>query len=409
MYNVSLRRLANYKLYILNYTLKRLLMSLHLIIYAAGLLVLALAAPLFSPFFRKVREEETTADDASNPAVLPPVSVVLTAHDSSYHLAKVLPKLLEQQYPGDFQVIVVIDKSDSESEDVLKRQGENQHLYYTMLPETSRYLSRKKLGITLGIRAAKHDWVLVTDVHSVPSSENWLANMARHCSGEANMVLGLSLYGDDTPAYFRYEQLRTMLYYLRMAQQDTAFCTNQSVVMLRKSEFFAENGFRGNLEFARAEFEFLVNKFAGKGTCALAIEPEARMTAMKPSDKRWRMRQLFAIDAFRSLRRSFRFRMLFRTDLAVMHAFNLLTLVTVVMAAFMFPASDGMVLMASAVLSWIISNVERYIIYRPVLRYYRCVSPAMAIMTDWTISLRKMILRVRYAFSDKNDFITHKL
>lgn len=386
-----------------------MIISLHLIIYTAVLLVLALVAPLFSPFFRKVKEEETVPDEGGKPADCPPVSIVLTDHDSSYHLSKVLPVLLGQDYPGDFQVVVVIDRSDSDSEDVLKLHGANPHLYYTMLPDTSRYLSRKKLGLTLGMRAAKYDWVLVTDVHSVPSSENWLASMARHCSAEKNMVLGLSLYGEEVSAYFRYEQLRTMLYHLRMAQRGMAFSTNQSSVMLRKEEFFAENGFRGNLEFARAEFEFLVNKFARAGSCALAIEPEARMIAMKPSDKRWRMKQLFAIDAFHSLRRSVVFRLLFHLDLNVMHLYNLMTLAAVCVAAFMLPALDGIVLMASAVVIWIISNVERYIIYRPVLRYYHCVCPIVAIMLDWTVSLRNLILRVRYAFSDKNDFITHKL
>ena len=386
-----------------------MIISLYIIIYTAVLLVLALVAPLFSPFFRKVKEEKVASAEAGTAECCPPVSIVLTDHDSSFHLSKVLPALLGQQYAGEFQVIVVIDRNDSESEDVLKLHGEDSRLYYIMLPETSRYLSRKKLGITLGIRAAKYDWVLVTDVHSIPSSENWLANMSRHCSGDANMVLGLSLYGDDVQAYHRYEQLRTMLYHLRMAQRGRAFSTNQPVVMLRKEEFFAENGFRGNLEFARAEFEFLVNKFSKEGSCTLAIEPEARMIAIKPSTKRWRMSRLYALDASRNMCRSLTFRLLNSMDLGVMNVYNILTVVAIGMALYMLPTLGGIVLLASAVLLWIISNVERYIIYRPVLRYYGCVSPIMAIMQDWTITFRNIMMRIRYVFSDKNDFITHKL
>lgn len=386
-----------------------MIISLPILIFIVVLLAFALAAPLFSPFFRKVVAEESACDGGVKPTKLPPVSVVLTDHDSSYHLEKVLPRLLEQKFPGDFQVIVVIDRSDSDSEDVLKRHSPNPHLYYTMLPDTSRYLSRKKLGITLGIRAAKYDWVLVTDVHSLPSSDEWLANMAGHCSDNCNMVLGMSLYDVESPLYYRYEQLRTMLYHLRMAQRGMAFSTNQSVVMLRKSEFFAENGFRGNLEFTRAEFEFLVNKFAKKGACALAIEPESWMTAIKPSGKRWRMRHLFAIDAFHNMRRSFPFRMLFHVDLNVMHIYNALTIVAVVTAACMLPSLDGILLMAAAMLFWIVSNVERYFIYRPVLHYFHSVNPLIAIILDWTVSVRNFTLRLRYIFSNKNDFITHKL
>lgn len=386
-----------------------MIISLQILIFTAVLLVLALATPLFSPFFRRVSVDDTRRDDDEKEKTLPPVSIVLTDHDSSYHLAKVLPKLLEQKYSADFQVVVVIDRSDSDSEDVLKRHSADKRLYYTMLPDTSRYLSRKKLGITLGMRAAKHDWVLVTDVHSVPSSDQWLENMARHCSEDRNMVLGMSLYDEESPAYFRYEQLRTMLYYLRMAQRGMAFSTNQTVVMLRKSEFFEGNGFRGNLEFTRAEFEFLVNKFAKEDASALAIEPEAWMTAIKPSVKRWRMKQLYAIDAFRGMRRSFKFRMAYHLDLAAMHLYNLLTLAAVIMAVIMLPALDGIVLGVAAALFWIVSNVERYFIYRPVLRSFSCVNPVIAILMDWTLTFRNIILRLRYIFSDKNDFITHKL
>lgn len=386
-----------------------MIISLHIIIIAAVLLVLALATPLFSPFFRKVYEEEGMAGSEEAATTLPPVSIVLTDHDSSYHLKKVLPQLLAQQYPADFQVIVVIDRSDSESEDVLKLHASDPHLYYTMLPDTSRYLSRKKLGITLGIRAAKHDWVLVTDVHSIPSSEHWLENMARHCSDNVNMVLGMSLYGEDSPAYFRYDQVRTMLYYLRMAQQGTPFSSNQSVVMLRKSEFFAASGFRGNLEYTRAEFEFLVNKFGREGACALAIEPQAWMNAIKPSAKRWRMRQLFAIDAMSGMERTAGYRFLRNWDLCTMHLFNLLTLLAVVYSLFLLPSLDGIVLLAVAVLFWVVSNVERGFIYRPMLRYFGCISPLAAIVQDWTLGCRNMVMRLRYAFADRNDFITHKL
>ncbi len=396
--------------------------SFYIMIITAVLLVLALATPLFSPFFRRIApeegydgivrnsedKEEEVKNDPETP-YYPPISVVLTAHDSSYHLSQVLPLLLDQKYSGDYQIIVVIDRNDSDSEDILKRHSSNPHLYYTMIPMTSRYLSRKKLGLTLGIRAAKHDWVLVTDVHSMPTSNKWLANMARHCAPDINMVLGLSLYRSDSPSYYRYEQLRTMLYYLRSAQRKCPFSTNQSAIILRKSEFFGQNGFRGNLEYTRAEFEFLVNKLAKEEACAIAIEPEARMKALKPSAKRWLMRQLYALDALRGMQRSAAFKFLFNWDLCMMHFYNLATIAAIIFGIVLLPSTDGMVLLASAILLWIISNVERYIIYYPVLRYFNNVSPSLAIIMDWTIPWRNFIMRIKYHFADKNDFITHKL
>ena len=103
------------------------------------MLVLALATPLFSPFFRRVSVDDTRRDDDEKKKTLPPVSIVLTDHDSSYHLAKVLPKLLEQKYSADFQVVVVIDRSDSDSEDVLKTARTN--AFTTQCCQTRRAIS----------------------------------------------------------------------------------------------------------------------------------------------------------------------------------------------------------------------------------------------------------------------------
>lgn len=407
------------------------MISIPVIITLAVMVLLALVMPLFSPFFRKVEPEygdDEEGDTAANQ--LPPVSIVLAEHDCSHYLKKVLPLYLSQDYGADYQVIVVIDQSDTESEDYLKLLcEEHKQLYYTLLPDSSRYVSRKKLGMTLGIRAAKYEWLLFADVNCAPSSDKWLEAVARHCGDDRNMVLGMTPYEEDTPAYFRFEQMRTMLYHLRSAQKGMAFSTNQSLMMMRRSEFFDKRGFLGNLEFARAEFEFLVNKFAAEDKCAIAIEPEARMTQMEPSEEYIKMKRLFAIDALKGLSRSRGFKSLYKTDLYSIHVFNFLTLIVMVCGALLayvqmtgigksqldsllpnvFMQYDGLALLGGAALAWLISLLERMYVYSNKLSYFDSVSPLAAIIMEWTISIRNTALRISYIFSDKTDFITHKL
>ena len=407
------------------------MISIPVIITLAVMVLLALVTPLFSPFFRKVEPEygdDEEGDTAANQ--LPPVSIVLAEHDCSHYLKKVLPLYLSQDYGADYQVVVVIDQSDTESEDYLKLLcEEHKRLYYTLLPDSSRYVSRKKLGMTLGIRAAKYEWLLFADVNCAPSSDKWLEAVARHCGDDRNMVLGMTPYEEDMPAYYRFEQMRTMLYHLRSAQKGMAFSTNQSLMMMRRSEFFDKRGFLGNLEFARAEFEFLVNKFAAEDKCAIAIEPEARMTQMEPSEEYIKMKRLFAIDALKGLSRSSRFKSLYKTDLYSIHVFNFLTLIVMVCGALLayvqmtgigksqldsllpnvFMQYDGLALLGGAALAWLISLLERMYVYSNKLSYFDSVSPLAAIIMEWTISIRNTALRISYIFSDKNDFITHKL
>lgn len=410
--------------------------------------MLALVTPLFSPFFRArkllglMQHEEGESRDsavgegeessADMPTSKPePISIVIVEHDSAFRLEQILPRYLSQNYAGDFKVIVVIDKNDSESEDVLKRVGDNPHLYYTFLPTASRYLSRKKLGITLGLRAAKTDWVIVTDVHCAPTSDDWLTHFAKHCTNDKTLVLGMTPYEDEAPVYYRFNHLRTMLYHLRQAQKGTAFSTNQSMVAIRKSEFFKQKGFSGNLEYTRAEFDFLVNKFAEEGNTALAIEPEAWLQQFNPNPKRWRGRQLFTLDAMKGLQRKGWFKFWSYLDNDLIHVFNFVMIFWIVIACLCIWAESekipvnpdammfGYILLATLVVIWLISQIVRFFIYRPVLKAftiknpdyeeYSYINPFLAILLEWTMTFRNIALAIRYKFLDKTDFITHKL
>ena len=125
-------------------------------------LLLAAVSPMVSPLFRlPKRDEKDSAAIGENKDK--PISVVIISHDNAPELEKHLPAFLSQKYDADYQVIVVADKSDSETDDVIKRFSNDPHLYATFMPLSSRYISRKKLAITLGIKAAKYPWAIVTD------------------------------------------------------------------------------------------------------------------------------------------------------------------------------------------------------------------------------------------------------
>lgn len=395
------------------------------------LLMFALVTPLFSPFFRARKLLGLMQSAGKSEAKPEPISIVIVEHDSAFRLEQILPKYLSQNYAGDFKVIVVIDKNDSESEDVLKRIGDNPHLYYTFLPTASRYLSRKKLGITLGLRAAQTDWVIVTDVHCAPTSDDWLTHFAKHCTSDKTLVLGMTPYEDDAPVYYRFNHLRTMLYHLRHAQKGIAFSTNQSMVAIRKSEFFKQKGFSGNLEYTRAEFDFLVNKYAEEGNAALAIDRESWLLQFNPKPERWRGRQLFALDAMKGLQRKRWFRFWNCIDNNLIQIFNVFMAFLIVCIGFALydhgekcPVNPDELIFNSIVLAmlvviWLVSQIVRFFIYRPVLKAfanispdqeeYSYINPFVAILLEWTIPFRNISLAIRYRFADKNEFITHKL
>ena len=125
---------------------------------------------------------------------MPPLSVILCARNEADNLRKILPAILEQDYP-QFEVIVINDASTDETEDVLGFMEEKYpHLYHSFTPDSARYISHKKLALTLGIKASKHDWLVFTETNCMPASKDWLRLMARNFTSQTQVVLGYSGY-----------------------------------------------------------------------------------------------------------------------------------------------------------------------------------------------------------------------
>ena len=111
----------------------------------------------------------------------PGMSVIITTSDQEEMLAKHLPRILEQDYP-DFEVIVVDDNSKDDTQELLERLARQYpNLYVTHTSDSIRYISHKKLALTLGIKAAKKEWLVFTEANCYPTSRAWLSRLACHC------------------------------------------------------------------------------------------------------------------------------------------------------------------------------------------------------------------------------------
>lgn len=230
------------------------------LLFSAVLLAVALLTALCNPFFRRVRisehraatpeadgEDTTERTDEGEKAVgssaipmLPAVSIIFTPHDNAEELSKNLPCYLYQYYPTDFQVIVVAPQNDHETSDVLKRFAGNKSLYTTFIPESSRYMSRKKLAITLGVKAAKHDWVMMADICCRPQGEDWLRTIAGNCTAGKELVVGYTRYEDKTPDYRRFERYYQARYFMREYQHGKAYACPFNALLFRKSVFLTK-------------------------------------------------------------------------------------------------------------------------------------------------------------------------
>ena len=118
-------------------------------------------------------------------------SVVMTVYDNGVELEEHLKDFLTQDYPEGYEVIVVDESSTDNSDDILKlHMQQYPHLYKTFLPKPYRDVIRKRLALTLGVKAAKNEWVILSDIHSFPPSETWLSELSESLDKTSDLYLG---------------------------------------------------------------------------------------------------------------------------------------------------------------------------------------------------------------------------
>ena len=195
----------------------------------------------------------------------PPLSVIICARNEADNLRNFLPVILEQDYPK-FEVIVINDASTDETEDVLGfLENKYSNLYHSFTPESARYISHKKLALTLGIKASKYDWLVFTETNCKPMSDQWLKLMARNFTPYTEVVLGYSGY-DYTKGWtnrkIAFDNLFQSLRYLGLALAGKPYMGIGKNLAYRKDLFFQKKGFSTYLNLQRGEDDLFVNQIA---------------------------------------------------------------------------------------------------------------------------------------------------
>jgi glycosyltransferase involved in cell wall biosynthesis len=219
-----------------------------------------------------------------------PVSVIICARDEAENLVKNLPGALVQQYKTTHEVIVVNDNSLDESKYILEEyQREFKQLQLVELKQEARFIPGKKFPLSIGIKTAKHEIVLLTDADCVPASEFWIEKMQDGFYDGVEIVLG---YGamHKKKGFFnkmvRWETFHTALQYLSFAKAGIAYMGVGRNLSYKKSVFFRHKGFSAHNHVPGGDDDLFINKAATKKNTAMVIDKEA-FTLSEPA-KTWK-------------------------------------------------------------------------------------------------------------------------
>lgn len=220
-----------------------------------------------------------------------PVSVVISAKNEYLNLKENLLYILEQDYP-QFEVIVVDDCSDDDSAYFLKKLAEqNPLLKVVTLSSTKNFFKGKKFPLSIGIKSAKYEHILLTDADCRPVSKNWIREMQAGFYGDTDIVLGFSPY-EKTKGLLnyliRYETFYTALQYLSFSLSGLTYMGVGRNLAYKRSLFFDEKGFTGHYQIASGDDDLFVNRAASHANTNIVISKDSFVTSMsKDSFAEW--------------------------------------------------------------------------------------------------------------------------
>lgn len=220
----------------------------------------------------------------------PGLSVVITASNQETSLAKHLPHILEQDYPN-FEVIVVDDNSKDDTPELLERLAQRYpHLYTTHTSDSIRYISHKKLALTLGIKAAKNEWIVFIEPDCYPVSNKWLSQLARHCTDSVDVVLGYSNYESKSTFINHcctYDTLLQQMSMLGLALRGAGYMGIGKNMVYRRELFFTHKGYSRHLDLERGEDDLFINEHVDAHRITADISADSVVRCSSTNNSTW--------------------------------------------------------------------------------------------------------------------------
>ncbi|MBL7905773.1 MAG: glycosyltransferase [Bacteroidales bacterium] len=206
------------------------------------------------------------------------VSVVICAKNEYHNLVKYLPLILEQDYP-EYEVVVVNDASDDDTFYLLRELADKySHLKLVNITHNLNFFSGKKFPLSIGIKSARYDLVLLTDADCYPTGPKWIESMQAAFTGKTEIVLGYGAYFPQPGLLnriIRYDTVSVAMQYLSLALAGMPYMGVGRNLAYRKSLFYKEGGFVKHYKIISGDDDLFINAVARKSNTRIQPLNEA--------------------------------------------------------------------------------------------------------------------------------------
>ncbi len=208
---------------------------------------------------------------------LEPVSIVLCARDAYEYLTELVPVLLNQDYP-DFEIVIVNDCSDDETEEYLKDlERRETRIKPVQLKQHLNFFNGKKFPLSMGIKSAQNDLIVLTDCNCMPTNDQWLRSVVNCYGKNTEVVIGYSPFVRKKGllnSLIRFDAVQNALLYLSAALKGHPYMGIGKNLSYRKELFYRNKGFTSHYITSVGDDDLFVSQVATKKNTEVLIDPD---------------------------------------------------------------------------------------------------------------------------------------
>ena len=248
----------------------------HQVLFGVFCMVTLIQLIYYLNFFRKLAFFKPASREHTQQH---PVSVIICARDDAAKLALYLPGSLVQQYHSTYEVLVVNHNSQDDTRFLLDEFKKSyKGLRIVNLEYEAIGIPGKKYPLSMGIKEAKHEIVLLTDADCVPASEHWIEKMQDGYYQGTKIVLGYGAYNKKEGLLnklIRFETFHTALQYLSFALAGRPYMGVGRNLSYKKELFLNNKGFSSINHVPGGDDDLFINMVADKTNTNIVIDSEA--------------------------------------------------------------------------------------------------------------------------------------
>ena len=204
-----------------------------------------------------------------------PVSVIVCARDAYEYLLDIIPVLLKQDYP-EYEIVLVNDCSQDQTEEYLKDLARNNpKINLVNLTQNLNFFQGKKFPLSMGIKSAKYDLLILTDADCVPSTDQWIKEMVKTYDKNTEIVVAYGPYFKRKGLLnklIRFDTLYIAMQYLSLALAKKPYMGVGRNLSYRKSTFMKNKGFTSHYNIPSGDDDLFISQVANKTNTNVYID-----------------------------------------------------------------------------------------------------------------------------------------